>query len=156
MDACKSAYSAMRLDFGERFMKQFSEKQDAKAWVNRLYARLYGTDSALLVDGYGRAVDQHRPHMPSLDDIVSAVRALAGERKRQADQLNYVNAPRLPAGSGIAGYVEYLAAEAEGDVARGCVAMMRECGKTGCTSPGTMSHDTRGEGPWFCREHFRT
>lgn len=189
----------MRLDFGDRFMKQFREKTDAKAWVNRLYARLYGTDSALLVDGYGRAVEQHRPHMPSLDDIVSAVRALAGERKRQADQLDYVNAPRLPAGSGIAGYVEYLAAEAEGDVARGCIAMMREilsrpdaatpeerrerldkalaahdkllamvplrprvygerreCGKTGCSNPGTMSHDTRGEGPWFCREHFRT
>lgn len=198
MDACKSVYSAMRLDFGERFMKQFRERNDAKAWINRLYARLDCVASATLVDAYTRAVENHRPHMPSLDDVVVAAKALSGERKRQADQLEYVNAPRLPAGSGLAGYIKYLEAEAEGDVAKGCIAMMREilakpdpatheeqqarltkaveahdkllamvpirprvygerreCGKTGCNRPGTISHDARGEGPWFCAEHCR-
>lgn len=198
MDACKSIYSAMRLDFGERFMRQFSAKDDAKAWINRLFTRLHGVDSAVVVDGYGRAVDNHRPHLPSLDDIVSSVRELAGERTRHNERLEYANTPKLPAGSGLAGYVEYLAAEADGDVAAGCLALMREilsrpaaatrdeqaqrlakataahdkllalvpirpfaygqrheCGRTGCSRPGTISHSTKGEGPWFCAEHCR-
>jgi hypothetical protein len=126
MDTCKSIYAAMRLDFGDRFMKQFEDKNDARSWINRLYSRLGNAKPAVVVDAYDRAVKEKRPYVPTLDDIVGSATALQAERSRVAERLEYVNAPRLPAGSGIAGYVEYLDAHAEGDLARGCIAMMRE------------------------------
>jgi hypothetical protein len=168
-------------------------------WKRRAYQQLREFKPEIIVDGYERAAKARRPYMPSLSDIVASVGELNAERSRVAERLEYVNAPRLPAGSGLAGYVEYLDAHAEGNVARGCIAMMREivsrpdakneaerhermdkaiaahdkllslkpirpraygerreCGLTGCDSPGTMSHATNGEGPWFCVDHFRT
>lgn len=99
----------MRLDYGERFMRQFASKSDAVSWINRLYTRLHGVATDAVIDGYGRAVNDRRPHLPSLDDVVTAIRTLHGERIRTAEQIAIAAAPKV---SGLGGYVEHLAANA--------------------------------------------
>jgi hypothetical protein len=197
--AILSLVAVCKADYGDQWAKQFGGDEDLRMWKRRAYQKLQTFKPQIIVDGYDRAAKARRPYMPSLSDIVAAVGELNAERARIAERIEHVNAPRLPAGSGLAGYVEYLDAQAEGNVARGCIAMMREilarpdakteaerherldkaiaahekllglapvrpraygerreCGKTGCTANGTMSHATNGEGPWFCVEHFRT
>lgn len=124
MAACRSVYAAMRLDYGERFMRQFASKAEASAWINRLYTRVCGVAAAAVIDGYGRAVDERRPHLPSLDDVVTAIRTLHGERTRAAEQIAIAAAPKV---SGLGGYVEHLAANA-GDqpLAMEYIELMRE------------------------------
>lgn len=196
--AILSLVAVCKADFGEQWAKQFSNEEELRMWKRRAYRQMKGFEPATVVDGYERAVKVKAPYMPSLNDIVMAVRGLGAERERERAALAYVNAPKLTPGSGIAGYVEFLDAQADGDLARGCIAMMREifakqpakteeereqrmakalsahdtlikmkplipraygerreCGKTGCDSPGTISHNTTGEGPWFCAAHAR-
>lgn len=194
----ESLVAVGKADYGARWNAQFSDDDDLRQWKRRAYSQLRGLDSTAIVDGYERAKVERSPHVPCLAEIVTAAKAEALKAKRVNDQLEHVNAPRLPAGSGLAGYIEYLDAHAEGDIARGCIAMAyeivgglpattreeqrarldkalsahdkllsmapirpraygerRECGKTGCSEPGTLSHATNGEGPWFCAEHAR-
>lgn len=201
-DALKTVVESLvavgKADFGQRWNSQFSGDEDLRQWKRRAYSQLRGMESTAIVDGYERAKVERSPHVPCLAEIVTAAKAESLKAKRVSDQIEYVNAPKIPAGSGLSGYVEYLDAHAEGDIARGCIAMMREivarlpaatreeqnarldkalsahdkllamapirpraygerreCGKTGCSEPGTLSHATNGEGPWFCNEHWR-
>jgi hypothetical protein len=132
-----SLVAVCKADYGDQWAKQFHGDNDAlRMWKRRAYQQLREFTPETIVDGYDRAAKAKRPYMPALADIVAAVRELSAERARITERIEYVNAPRLPAGSGIAGYVEYLDAHAEGDIARGCIAMMRVIvGRPSATTP---------------------
>lgn len=131
-EAVRSVFQAAKADWGLKFTRQFSGDGKANsltenAWCWRLYERTKDTRPACVIDGYERAVREHAPHMPSLVDIATAIRAVFADVLRNEYDIKQAATPRIPAGSGIAGVVEHLAAQNEGNtVAEGCIAMMRE------------------------------
>lgn len=209
--AILSVVNAMRQDFGKRFMSQFepmfeateTPEENLRFWKRRAYHLLRDIPPGEVIDGYARAVKEREPHMPNLNELVLAIKALHGERTRAAEQIETASMPRIPAGTGLAGVIEHLSSKNRGnDLAQQHIALMREaakpypvnkkdkgshpfvayrwrlalahhddllakmpqhkeraefyeCQAAGCRKRGTNSHNPNGEGPRFCREHFR-
>lgn len=131
-DAVRAVFQAAKADWGAKFSRQFTKTGDPSnltenAWCWRLYERTKDTRPECVIDGYERAVREQAPHMPSLVDIATAIRAVFADSLRNEYDIKQASTPRIPVGSGIAGVVEHLAAQNEGNtVAEGCIAMMRE------------------------------
>lgn len=126
-DAVRAVFSAAQMDYGTRFLSQFASDAERNAWKHRFYRMVAGIDPSDVIDGYDRAAQECAPHVPGLREIVSAVHQLRANRLRNEYDIKQASTPRIPAGSGIAGVVEHLAAQNEGNtVAEGCIEMMRE------------------------------
>jgi hypothetical protein len=117
-------FSAMRADWGARFLAAVPTEKDGNAWRWRLYQRLQGESPDAVIDGYERAVAEREPYMPELIDIVGAVGRIRRDRMRVEQQIADAAAPRFT--GGIAGYVEtVLAPVATTDAATQALERMR-------------------------------
>jgi hypothetical protein len=143
--AVRSVFQAAKADWGVKFTKQFTKTGDPadlteNAWCWRLHDRTKDTRPDCVIDGYERAVREKAPYMPELVDIATATRAVFADSIRNEYAIKQASEPRIPPGSGIAGYVAHLEAQNEGnDIAAGCIEIMREI----LTRPAPKDADER-------------
>jgi len=174
---------AMKADFGRQYQAQFKTDDDMTQYKRRLYAKLRGIDINDIADGYELYVDAGKTFCPGIPELLDFIRQ--AEKSRKQNLSNLADADRvaaLPAPSIECNPLQILAEAKQSAIA--CAARdmsMAEklkahdalltlhahhikrrdfnfenaCAVSYCKLPGGLSHNTKGGGPFYCREHYR-
>jgi len=179
-----SLVNAMRFDFGHKFISVFKDKESLRMYKRRLYSQLRGCDVQDLADGYENFLDGRPEWPPTVPDLCGCVDKCRQSRlKALANQAEAERVAALPPPSvecdPLAMFAEAKAKTdtlpANRDERRAQLLQLHNatlsahsdkikhiyaqhehsCSVGFCKSAGVLSASTKGDGNFYCREHFR-
>jgi len=169
---------ALKFDYGDQYEKRYSSDQKIKDFKNGLLTRLRGINPEAVMYGYRMAAELSPTFMPNVmllcEAITIAVKTLQNNKK------NLIEAERfalLPAPTITCDPIEMLAnakintrptRERMDEMIKAHNALLnihrdkinhgpptKPCAIGYCNKAGTISGNTRGDGNFYCKEHFR-
>lgn len=177
--------NAMQADFGIKFRTQFAEEsENLRNYKRRLYARLRGHELLAIQRAYERYIDlEPRPEWPPtipeflecLDAVERKIR-IAKRNQEEIERIDSLPPPKIIECNPIQMLRDAIAnakpktleqrlkeLDEHNELLRKYSSKIYShheslahlCVYQGCSNTGTMSHGTRGEGNFYCSEHFR-
>lgn len=183
--AVLSLVDAMRADFGSRFTRDFADNDQLTQLKRRLYGKLRGYSPGAILDGYETLVGLRPQFVPSVPEIAEAAKEAQSRINRKLEHQENIQAiehkPKIdkPAidvmqllekaknearrdlsaekrKEAIVMHEQLIAAcRASGEVKSVVFEHRHECAVPHCKKVGGISHGTKGDGEYFCAEHFR-
>lgn len=175
---------AMQMDYPSFFHQAYPGAEEIRQLKRRLYVKLRGIDDRCIYDGYEMCVTQKPNFMPTVPEIIAGALAAEKNYKRIEKNLQEVaslppppktskmppnikaewnrvmaNASkteeeRLERMRTLAASHEQLIADhlAQGAIVKNqsAVLLCARCGRY-----GVLSSSVRGDGNWYCADHFR-
>lgn len=168
---------AMKSDYGRQYQSQFKTDDDMTQYKRRLYTKLRDYDINDIADGYELYVDSGKTFCPTIPDLLEFVEQASKRRKQlEANAAEVSRIAALPAPKIQCNPSELLRqarAKPTGnleEVLRNHNAVLQinarhiqhrefgaehSCAIGFCKRLGSLSHNTKGGGPFYCIEHYR-
>lgn len=172
----------MKTDFGRQYASQFKTDDDLRLYKRRLYTKLHGFDVGDIADAYELFVDSGKTFCPTIPELLEHVEIAQKQRKQREQATAEVSRVAALPPPTIQCDPLAMLAEAKQAVKQRKDGLSREeqikkhdavlviygksikkrefgpekCCEVGyCKKPGTLSHNTKGGGPFYCTEHYR-
>jgi len=171
--------NAMKADFGHKFQSQFADANAVRMYKRRLWKKINGMNLAVVFDAYELFVDSNpRPEWPpTVPQLLGMVEELEKSLKKTAENRAESQAlTRLPAPTIQCNPLAMLA-EAKASAGKhsreeilqnhNAVLVLygnkirrgnhgqRPCNVPGCGKQGVISASTKGDGNFYCGEHYQ-
>lgn len=175
--------NVMYVDYDYLFEKRFKSDLELQIYKNRLLERFRGHDPKIILAGYERAAAESPDYVPKVQKLIKSIEAVEKEYKNA--EINRIEAERvsaLPPPTITCDPVKmFEAAKAKQDGRptraemdarienhRALLIIHSEkirsirptpeqlCKYGACNNAGTLSRSTKGDGNFYCSNHFRT
>lgn len=171
-----SLTNAMKSDYAQTFKTSYPDDEAVTMLKQRLYSKLNGIPIDCILDGYELCVNKNPQFMPTIPQIVDGslycLRVKNREQKIQQESVKQLPSPKTEISPNqVIDMLEYAKKHSKNNLEEARAAHealidkhYREgkirhrkptyyaCCK--CNKPGAISNSTRGEGPWYCGEHW--
>jgi len=174
--------NVMYVDYDKQFENRFKSDLELQIYKNRLLERFKGHDPRIILAGYERAAAESPEFVPKVQKLIAAIEAVDKEHKQfeknriEAERVSALPPPTItcdPAQMFAEAKVKQngLPTRAEMDarienhralliIHGGNIKSIRPNGeqlcKHGmCNKAGTLSRSTKGDGNFYCTDHFR-
>lgn len=174
--------NVMYVDYGTQFSNRFKSDLELQIYKNRLLERFKGHDPRIILSGYEKAAADSPKFIPGVQELIAAIESVDKEHKKA--EINRIEAERVSAlppptitcdpvqmfeeakakQNGIPTRAE-MDARIEnhralliihGDKIRSIRPTPEQLCKYGaCGDAGTLSRSTKGDGNFYCSDHFR-
>lgn len=174
--------NVMYVDYGAQFANRFKSDIELQIYKNRLLERFKGHDPRIILSGYEKAAAESPKFIPGVQELIASIEAVEKEHKKA--EINRIEAERVSAlppptiscdpvqmfeeamqrRDGIPTRAEMDARIEnhralliiDGDKIRTIRPNAEQLCKHGmCNKAGTLSRSTKGDGNFYCADHFR-
>jgi hypothetical protein len=176
---------AMKLDYGTQYIKLYAKNEDLQAYRRRLYNLCTNTAPIDITTGYSDYLKSGSPFCPSIQNLLVFIdNAKKARLKIERNKEESVRVSALPAPTITCNPVEmFTAAKVENEsytpeeakerhkmllinhdamlklnahkIYTRYASDQQSCSYDGCRKSGAISNGTKGEGNFYCKDHFR-
>jgi len=175
--------NVMYVDYGSQFANRFKSDLELQIYKNRLLERFKGHDPKIILAGYEKAAAESRKFIPGVQELIAAIESVdkehkkAEERRIEADRVSALPLPTITCDP-VKMFAEAKASQSglptldemnarienhrallviHGDKIRSIRPNGNQLCKHGaCNKAGTLSGSTKGDGNFYCVDHWRT
>jgi len=171
--------AAMKADFGRQYAAQFKSNDDLQLYKRRLYTKLREFEINDIADGYEKYIDSGNTFCPSVPDLVEfSKQSEKSRKKKEQAQKEVSKVAALPSPKKQCDPLQMLAdAKKESNGGKSLAEKLqahqalltihsqhifkhhydgdKKCAVDFCDKSGSLSSNTKGGGPFYCKEHYR-